>query len=46
MFGTVDKHQYFKSFISEATSVRLEYWSNNAENSLLIISKLMAISSN
>jgi len=25
MFVTVDKHQHFKSFISETISIRLEY---------------------
>ena len=32
IFVTVDKHQRFKSFISETTSIKLEYLSNNAEN--------------
>jgi len=31
---TVDKHQRFKSFISQTTSIRLEHSSSNAENSL------------
>jgi len=33
IFVTVDKHQCFKSFISETTSIRLEHLPNNAENS-------------
>jgi len=34
IFVTVGKHQRFKSFISETTSIRLEHSSSNAENSL------------
>ena len=32
IFVTVEKHQRFKSFISQTTSVRLEHSSSNAEN--------------
>jgi len=31
MFVTVDKHQRFKSFISQTTSARFELSSSNAE---------------
>jgi len=34
-FVTVHTHQCFKSFISKATSIRLEHSSNNAENSFV-----------
>jgi len=44
-FVTVDKHQSFKSFISQTTSIRLEHSPSNAEN-LLLISKFLTISSN
>jgi len=33
IFVTVDKHQRFKSFISQTISIRLEHSSSNAENS-------------
>jgi len=33
MFVAVDKHQRFKSFISQTTSIRLEHSSSNAEKS-------------
>jgi len=35
IFITVDKHQDFKSFISQTTSIRLEHSSSNAENSFV-----------
>jgi len=46
IFVTVDKYQRFKSFIRQTTSIRLEHASSNAENRLLVISKLPTISSN
>jgi len=42
LFVTVDKHQHFKSFISDTAPIRLERSSKNAENNLLVISKLMS----
>jgi len=33
IFVTVDKHQRFKSFISQTTSIRLEHSSSSAEKS-------------
>jgi len=35
MFVTVDKHQRFKSFISQTTSNRLKLSSRNAEKSFV-----------
>jgi len=35
IFVTVDKHQCFKSFISQTISVRLEHSSKNAKNSFV-----------
>jgi len=32
---TVDKHQRFKYFISQTTSITLEHSSSNAENSFI-----------
>jgi len=52
MFVTVDKHQRFKSLVSQKTSIRLEHSSSNAEKSygdirdMLVNSKLFIISSN
>jgi len=31
IFVTVDKHQHFKSFISDTAPIRLEHSSKNAE---------------
>ena len=36
IFLTVDKHQRFKFFISQATPIRLEHSSSNAESSFVI----------
>jgi len=35
IFVTVDKHQRFKSFISQITSIRLEHPYSNAEKSFV-----------
>jgi len=35
-FVTVDKHQHFKSFVSQTTSIMLEDLSSNAENSFCL----------
>jgi len=35
IFVKVDKHERFKSFISQTTSIRLEHSSSNAENSFV-----------
>jgi len=35
IIATVDKDQHFKSFISQMASIRLEYSSRHAENSLV-----------
>ena len=35
IFVTVDKHQRFKYFIRQTTSIRLEHLSSNAENSFV-----------
>jgi len=35
IFVTVDKHQRFKCFIRQMTSIRLEHSSSNAENSFV-----------
>jgi len=35
IFVTVDKHQSFKYFIGQTTSIRLEHSSSNAENSFV-----------
>jgi len=41
MLVTGDKHQRFKYFISQTTSIRFEVWSSR----VLVISKLLTISS-
>jgi len=40
IYVTVDKHQRFKSFISQTTSIRYEHSSSNAENSFVINFKI------
>ena len=35
IFVTVHKHQYFKSFVRQMISIRLEHSSINAENSFV-----------
>jgi len=45
MFVAVDKHQRFKFFISQTTSIRLELSSTNLKSRMLVISKLLNICS-
>jgi len=46
IFATVDKHQLFKSFTRQTTSIRLKHSSSNAENSFVSNSKIADYSSN
>jgi len=46
IFVTIDKHQRFKSFIRQTTSIKLEHSSSNAENSFDGNFKMLTSSSN
>jgi len=46
IFVTVEKHQRFKSFISQTTSIELEHSSSDIENSFVNNFEIADISSN